>query len=385
MNYDRAALKYEVKEDMRLIRPRPLLATLIFLLVSAALTGLIQWLQSWMTAGGIQELMDLMGLVEMAEYGLISDEELVQAVVELFGSVGSVAGISMLFALLSSLITWTLSFGYQGYCLDMVRRKDPSYGRLACALPQLGWVLLTGFLVTVFTFLWTLLMTLGAVVVIFLATLLFGNSFLTSLIAFAALLALAAGVVAISLRYSMANYILLDERVDALEAISRSKAMMRGRKWHLFVLELSFIGWYLLVYLIVMVVLATGVAVAGGTVIAIPVGGSATGFTAVVVPIIVAGLVAFLCAVPLLIWLQPYFTGAHAKFYDWSRQADQNSGVWEGRYDDHVPVRPQYESPQPPQPPLPPEESQQPKPEPQPEPGPEPEPPASAPDRPSYE
>lgn len=70
MNYDRAALKYEVKEDMRLIRPRPLLATLIFLLVSAALTGLIQWLQSWMTAGGIQELMDLMGLVEMAEYGL---------------------------------------------------------------------------------------------------------------------------------------------------------------------------------------------------------------------------------------------------------------------------------------------------------------------------
>lgn len=382
MNYDRAALKYEVKEDMRLIRPRPLLATLIFLLVSAALTGLIQWLQSWMTAGGIQELMDLMGLVEMAEYGLISDEELVQAVVELFGSVGSVAGISMLFALLSSLITWTLSFGYQGYCLDMVRRKDPSYGRLACALPQLGWVLLTGFLVTVFTFLWTLLMTLGAVVVIFLATLLFGNSFLTSLIAFAALLALAAGVIAISLRYSMANYILLDERVDALEAISRSKAMMRGRKWHLFVLELSFIGWYLLVYLIVVVVVWIGMTVLGGIWfsglgMAIPTGAFAG--------MIVVVLVAFLCAVPLLIWLQPYFTGAHAKFYDWSRQADQNSGVWEGRYDDHVPVRPQYESPQPPQPPLPPEEPQQPKPEPQPEPGPEPEPPASAPDRPSYE
>ena len=382
MNYDRAALKYEVKEDMRLIRPRPLLATLIFLLVSAALTGLIQWLQSWMTAGGIQELMDLMGLVEMAEYGLISDEELVQAVVELFGSVGSVAGISMLFALLSSLITWTLSFGYQGYCLDMVRRKDPSYGRLACALPQLGWVLLTGFLVTVFTFLWTLLMTLGAVVVIFLATLLFGNSFLTSLIAFAALLALAAGVIAISLRYSMANYILLDERVDALEAISRSKAMMRGRKWHLFVLELSFIGWYLLVYLIVVVVVWIGMTVLGGIWfsglgMAIPTGAFAG--------MIVVVLAAFLCAVPLLIWLQPYFTGAHAKFYDWSRQADQNSGVWEGRYDDHVPVRPKYESPHPPQPPLPPEESQQPKPEPQPEPGPEPEPPASAPDRPSYE
>ena len=170
--------------------------------------------------------------------------------------------------------------------------------------------------------------------VIFLATLLFGNSFLTSLIAFAALLALAAGVIAISLRYSMANYILLDERVDALEAISRSKAMMRGRKWHLFVLELSFIGWYLLVYLIVVVVVWIGMTVLGGIWfsglgMAIPTGAFAG--------MIVVVLVAFLCAVPLLIWLQPYFTGAHAKFYDWSRQADQNSGVWEGRYDDHVP------------------------------------------------
>lgn len=40
--------------------------------------------------------------------------------------------------------------------------------------------------------------------------------------------------------------------------------MMRGRKWHLFVLELSFIGWYLLVYLIVVVVVWIGMTVLGG-------------------------------------------------------------------------------------------------------------------------
>lgn len=380
MNYDRAALKQEVKEDMRLIRPRPLLATLIFLLAGAALTGLVQWIQSLVAAGAGQSVAALVELMQMADYGLVDDHELAQAIMGSVGSLGSVMGISMFFGLLSSIVTWTLSFGYQGYCLDMVRRKDPGYGRLACAIPQWGWVLLTGFLVMVFTFLWTLLMSLGALAATVVFALLFGGSFLGGLLIFAAWMAVVAGAVAISLRYSMANYILLDEKVDALEAISRSKAMMRGRKWHLFVLELSFIGWYLVFFVIILAVVFIGVQIIGGMwlsmgTMAVPTG-AILGMYGVVI-------VAFLLCVPLLIWLQPYVTGATAKFYDWSRQADQNSGVWEGRYDDHTPVRPQYEAPQQPQPPVPPEEPRQPGPEPQPEPG--PEPPASAPDRPSYE
>ncbi|MFR0614005.1 DUF975 family protein [Lactobacillus porci] len=51
--------------------------------------------------------------------------------------------------------------------------------------------------------------------------------------------------------YAMAPYILKD-LLDAgkepapTEAISKSKELMNGHKWELFVLELSFIGWYLL-------------------------------------------------------------------------------------------------------------------------------------------
>ncbi len=379
MNYDRAALKQEVKEDMRLIRPRPLLATLIFLLVSAALSGLVQWFQTMTTAGAGQDIAALMGLMEMAEYGLVDEQELVEAIMGFSGSFGSVMGISMFFGLLSSIVTWTMNFGYQGYCLDMVRRRDPGYGRLACAIPQWGWVLLTGFLVMVFTFLWTLLMCLGALAATFVFALLFGGSFLGGLLTFAAWLAVVAGAVAISLRYSMANYILLDERVDALEAISRSKAMMRGRKWHLFVLELSFIGWYLVFFVIILVVVFIGVQIIGGMWLSM---GTMAVPTGAIFGMFGVAIVAFLLCVPLLIWLQPYNTGAVAKFYDWSRQADQNSGVWEGRYDDHTPVRPRYEDPQPSQPIAPPEEPQQPS---EPDPGPEPEPPANAPDRPTYE
>lgn len=48
-------------------------------------------------------------------------------------------------------------------------------------------------------------------------------------------------------RYSQAYYILQDNPdIGALEAIRSSKELMKGRKWKLFVLHLSFIGWALL-------------------------------------------------------------------------------------------------------------------------------------------
>ena len=50
-----------------------------------------------------------------------------------------------------------------------------------------------------------------------------------------------------ALSYSMAMYILAENPdMPALEAIDRSKKMMDGHKMELFVLMLSFIGWYLL-------------------------------------------------------------------------------------------------------------------------------------------
>jgi uncharacterized membrane protein len=50
-----------------------------------------------------------------------------------------------------------------------------------------------------------------------------------------------------ALSYSMSMYILAENPdMPALEAIDRSKKMMNGHKMELFVLGLSFIGWYLL-------------------------------------------------------------------------------------------------------------------------------------------
>lgn len=50
-----------------------------------------------------------------------------------------------------------------------------------------------------------------------------------------------------TLAYSLTPYILKDNpELSCLQAIERSRLMMKGNKWRLFVLYLSFIGWFLL-------------------------------------------------------------------------------------------------------------------------------------------
>jgi uncharacterized membrane protein len=47
--------------------------------------------------------------------------------------------------------------------------------------------------------------------------------------------------------YAMTPYIIADDpEIDAMAAIDKSQEMMRGHKMELFLLHLSFIGWYLL-------------------------------------------------------------------------------------------------------------------------------------------
>jgi len=75
----------------------------------------------------------------------------------------------------------------------------------------------------------------------------FGISFFTALFTgLWSLLLLIPGIVK-ALAYSMAYYIMYDDpKIDSLEAIKKSQIMMKGYKWKLFLLELSFIGWTLL-------------------------------------------------------------------------------------------------------------------------------------------
>ena len=60
------------------------------------------------------------------------------------------------------------------------------------------------------------------------------------------LLLVVPGIIA-AYRYRQAIYILIDHpEMSVLECISESKRLMKGHKWELFVLDLSFIGWMIL-------------------------------------------------------------------------------------------------------------------------------------------
>lgn len=59
----------------------------------------------------------------------------------------------------------------------------------------------------------------------------------------------------LSLAYSMASLLIVDTEKEGIEALKKSRAMMKGYKWNYFVFLLSFIGWYLLVPITLGVVL----------------------------------------------------------------------------------------------------------------------------------
>ena len=62
-----------------------------------------------------------------------------------------------------------------------------------------------------------------------------------------AVVTLGIGAIILSYAYSMVPYLLHDyPELTPREAMKISREMMRGQKWNLFVLDLTFIGWILL-------------------------------------------------------------------------------------------------------------------------------------------
>lgn len=123
--------------------------------------------------------------------------------------------IMYLVTLLISLLIEVFNAGYANYTLKLSRRTATGFGDVVSAVNLSGKIIWLSILIWFFTSLWTLLFIIP-------------------------------GIVA-SYRYRMAYYALLDNPdMTAREALNVSKAITRGHKMSIFVLDLSFIGWYLL-------------------------------------------------------------------------------------------------------------------------------------------
>lgn len=120
----------------------------------------------------------------------------------------------------SSVITLLLipfTIAASGYYLNHIRGFNPEWKSLYKeGIDNYGSYLVTGVLVNVFTFLWSLLFVVPGIIK--------------------------------SLAYSQAKYVIHDNpRLKGKEAIEISKRMTNGFKGDLFSMYLSFIGWYILV------------------------------------------------------------------------------------------------------------------------------------------
>lgn len=123
--------------------------------------------------------------------------------------------IPYLGVIIGVLVVLPLTFGFTVHFLQVMRGENFEVGKIFQGFNQYGRILGTTLLVEVYTFLWLLLLIVPGIIKMY--------------------------------SYSMTPYVLLDEpELSYNAAIEKSMAMMCGHKMKLFLLDLSFIGWFLL-------------------------------------------------------------------------------------------------------------------------------------------
>ncbi|MGI5935292.1 MAG: DUF975 family protein [Oscillospiraceae bacterium] len=197
MLISREAIKADAKQAIREARPSVFLVTLVYLFIGF--------------------ILEYLTMKVTKEYGRIM--EMLQAVTEgnpyFFPASPNTSLMADIISVALSIMTMMMGVGFTIYTLNVSRRVSAGYGNLFDGFAIFFKALWLHILMWVFVFLWSLLFIIP-------------------------------GIVA-SYRYRQALYIMLDNPdMSALECIRASKRMMMGRKWELFVLDLSFFGWTLL-------------------------------------------------------------------------------------------------------------------------------------------
>jgi uncharacterized membrane protein len=228
--------------------------------------------------------------------------------------------LSIFLSILITLYTMVINFGFNAWCLTRARDGEAGFGTLISGFGMAGRVIGLNLFIALFTFLWSLAVMIPAALLITAALALSmgpagyfsGGSAALAVVAVVVIYAAAIIVlIAILLRYAMSCYALLDHPEEGIRAaVRRSKQLMDGKRWSYVVLQLSFLGWYLLLALIVAAaavvsaLLLIGLSMAQGWQIWAMVAGT---------PVFL--VLSFLLPLPLECWLVPYVGLTDAGFY----------------------------------------------------------------------
>lgn len=203
MPLNRPRLKDRARELVLVSEPKPILVGLIYLALSAVISYL---------SGRIMGVnMDANKLRDFYTYYLNGDFDYAFRYAAAMEPPTSAYFFNVVLELALSIV----SAGFTIFLLNTIRNTAASIGNLldgfGMFLRIIGLALLEGLLI----FLWSLLLVVPGIIAAY--------------------------------RYRQAIYLLLDHpEMSVLDCIRESKRMMKGHKWELFVLDLSFLGWYLI-------------------------------------------------------------------------------------------------------------------------------------------
>ena len=201
MIIDRTAAKLQAKQLIRESQPSMLTAALLYTL----LTALIGWLSLRLTG------VDTNTMNEMLQ---LASEGNSEAVMEMMTKATPSAGASLIDSLLR-LAMAVVGVGFSLFVMNSVRRSQPAIGNLLDGFGMFPRVLFLIILQIVFIFLWSLLLVIPGIVAAY--------------------------------RYSFAVYVMIDHpEMSAMDCLRESKRLTTGYKRQLFLLDLSFILWFLL-------------------------------------------------------------------------------------------------------------------------------------------
>ncbi len=201
MIIDRTAVKLQAKQLIRESQPSMLTAALLYTL----LTALIGWLSLRLTG------VDTNTMNEMLQ---LASEGNSEAVMEMMTRATPSAGASLIDSLLR-LAMAVVGVGFSLFVMNSVRRSQPALGNLLDGFGMFPRVLFLIILQIVLIFLWSLLLVIPGIVAAY--------------------------------RYSFAVYVMIDHpEMSAMDCLRESKRLTTGYKRQLFLLDLSFILWFLL-------------------------------------------------------------------------------------------------------------------------------------------
>ena len=201
MIIDRTAAKLQAKQLIRESQPSMLTAALLYTL----LTELIGWLSLRLTGVDTNTMNEMLRL---------ASEGNSEAVMEMMTKATPSAGASLIDSLLRRAMA-VVGVGFSLFVMNSVRRSQPAIGNLLDGFGMFPRVLFLIILQIVFIFLWSLLLVIPGIIAAY--------------------------------RYSFAVYVMIDHpEMSAMDCLRESKRLTTGYKRQLFLLDLSFILWFLL-------------------------------------------------------------------------------------------------------------------------------------------